>query len=128
MTLHILTIKKEMLKWALLQHHAIFRTTLFLKCQLALILRKITSNLNKAESLNVPLSVTKLLIFNDLNCFILYTYQMFTLKRLFIIQNDAIFNSYLTMSTFSSKALENKLALISGGGTGICYGISKKFL
>lgn len=30
--------------------------------------------------------------------------------------------------SFTENALKNKLVLISGGGTGICYGISKKFL
>ena len=32
------------------------------------------------------------------------------------------------MSIFNEKALQGKVALISGGGTGICYGISKQFL
>jgi peroxisomal 2,4-dienoyl-CoA reductase len=32
------------------------------------------------------------------------------------------------MSIFSENSLKGKLALISGGGTGICYGISKQFL
>jgi peroxisomal 2,4-dienoyl-CoA reductase len=32
------------------------------------------------------------------------------------------------MSIFSENALKGKLALISGGGTGICYGIARQFL
>lgn len=32
------------------------------------------------------------------------------------------------MSVFSENALKGKLALISGGGTGICYGIAKQYL
>lgn len=35
---------------------------------------------------------------------------------------------YLFMSVFSQNSLKNKLALISGGGTGICFGISKQLL
>lgn len=32
------------------------------------------------------------------------------------------------MSVFNENALKGKIALISGGGTGICFGISKQFL
>lgn len=32
------------------------------------------------------------------------------------------------MSVFSQNSLQNKLVLISGGGTGICFGISKQLL
>ena len=32
------------------------------------------------------------------------------------------------MSVFNENILKGKLALVTGGGTGICYGISKQFL
>ena len=32
------------------------------------------------------------------------------------------------MTSFNKNCLAGKLALISGGATGICYGISKEFL
>jgi peroxisomal 2,4-dienoyl-CoA reductase len=32
------------------------------------------------------------------------------------------------MSVFGSTVLQNKVALVTGGGTGICFGISKQFL
>lgn len=32
------------------------------------------------------------------------------------------------MSIFKDDVLKGKLALVTGGGTGICYGISKQFL
>lgn len=53
---------------------------------------------------------------------------MMALLQYHVKRYDIIHAIKILMSVFRDDVLKGKLALVTGGGTGICYGISKQFL